>query len=392
MILGIDASNIRIGGGITYLAELLKTSKPKLHGISKIIIWAPKNTLEKIEDRDWLIKRSPKIMERNFIMRAIWQRFQLSPILKSEGCDILFVPGGTFATNFRPIVTASTNLLPFQWKELLRYGLSFSTLKLMILRYTQTWSYKNSNGIIFLSQYARDVVLQVSNAFNVENSIIPFGINERFFKLPRRNRLISAYNSEHPFHILYASSVEPYKHQLHLLKAVANLRNKTGWPINLDFIGPSQSKALRRLQRGMMYFDPNNIWASYHGTVHYDELHEFYQNSDLGVFASSCENLPNTLLETMAAGLPIASSNRGPMPEILQETGVYFDPEKPEEITEALFKLIDSPDLRTKLANLNYQKARKFSWENCSAQSLSFFSNILKASVDNNSALSFKRQ
>ena len=43
-------------------------------------------------------------------------------------------------------------------------------------------------------------------------------------------------------------------------------------------------------------------------------------NSDLFIFASSCENLPNTLLEAMASSIPIISSSKGPMREILEKS------------------------------------------------------------------------
>ena len=52
----------------------------------------------------------------------------------------------------------------------------------------------------------------------------------------------------------------------------------------------------------------------------------------MGIFASSCESSSCVLIENMASGLPIACSNRGPMPEVLKDGGVYFDPEKPIDI------------------------------------------------------------
>ena len=66
--------------------------------------------------------------------------------------------------------------------------------------------------------------------------------------------------------------------------------------------------------------------------IPYHELHSEYKDADLGVFASSCENLPIILIEKMASGLPIACSNKGPMPEVLGSAGVYFDPENSYEI------------------------------------------------------------
>ena len=56
--------------------------------------------------------------------------------------------------------------------------------------------------------------------------------------------------------------------------------------------------------------------------------------------------MPNILLEGMESGLPIACSNRNPMPEALGDAGVYFDPEIVDDIARALRELIDSHTLR----------------------------------------------
>ena len=53
------------------------------------------------------------------------------------------------------------------------------------------------------------------------------------------------------------------------------------------------------------------------GVIPSNELHLRYAEAYLGLFALSCEKMPNILLKTMASSLPIASSNKGPMPEVL---------------------------------------------------------------------------
>jgi glycosyltransferase involved in cell wall biosynthesis len=53
------------------------------------------------------------------------------------------------------------------------------------------------------------------------------------------------------------------------------------------------------------------------------------------------------------------------MPEILQDAGVYFDPEDPEEIASALKQLIVSPDIRAEMANNSYAVAATYSWRRC---------------------------
>lgn len=45
MILGIDASNIRAGGGVTHLVELLRAANPSVHGFEKVIVWGDRKSV-----------------------------------------------------------------------------------------------------------------------------------------------------------------------------------------------------------------------------------------------------------------------------------------------------------------------------------------------------------
>ena len=375
MRLGIDASNLRGGGGVTHLAELLRAADPIAHGFQQVVIWASQATLVRLEDRSWLSKRTDPLLESHYLRRALWQRNQLGKLAQTEGCDLLFIPGGSFATDFRPVVTMSRNLLPFEWRELLRYGWSMFSLKLLLLRWSQSRSFQQANGVIFLTQYAQDAVKKVTGQLPGQTTIIPHGIDGRFFQLPRVQRPLAEYRDEQPFRLLYVSIIDTYKHQWQVAEAVTQLRAE-GLPVVLDLIGPAYPPALRRLQRTLQRVDPTGGFIRYWGAVPHHELHARYAAADLGIFASSCENMPNILLEGMASGLPIACSNRGPMPEILGDAGVYFDPERPDEIAAALRKLIADPELRGRCAEGSYATAQRYSWQRCAQETFAFMRKI----------------
>jgi glycosyltransferase involved in cell wall biosynthesis len=179
------------------------------------------------------------------------------------------------------------------------------------------------------------------------------------------------------------SIIDQYKHQWHVVEAVAALRSE-GIPVLLDLVGPAYAPALARLKASIRRFDDEGSWIRYHGAIPFEALHQHYADADIGLFASSCENMPNILLETMASGLPIASSNRGPMPEVLGDFGVYFDPEKPMDIARALRELILDSKSRTELANASYQRATQFSWKLCADQTFEFLASVAKRSHNQN--------
>ena len=371
MIIGVDASNLRRGGGVTHLIELLREAQPSLLGIERIVVWGGTPTLQALDNRPWLDKRNPPALDQGLLQRTLWQRYRLSQAARDERCDVLFVPGGSYAGNFHPVVTMSQNLLPFEMRVLRRYGWTLFTLKLLLLRLTQTRSFQKTDGVIFLTEYARDVVLSVTGKLCGQTCIVPHGVNRRFNMATKQQHPIADYDDTNPYRVLYVSIIDQYKHQWHVVEAVAALR-KQGMPIVLDLVGAAYPPALQRLNATLDRVDTARRWAHYHGAIAIDTLHHHYAQADLGLFASSCENMPNILLETMASGLPIACSIRGPMPEVLGKAGVYFDPEQPNDIARALRELIASSQLRTELAQASSQYARQFSWQRCAKETFEF--------------------
>jgi len=374
-VVGVDATNLRRGGGMTHLIELLTAAKPENQDVAKVIVWGGAQTLAQLPERSWLEKVNVIALNRGLLRRAWWQRFSLSRAAHAAGCSVLFVPGGSYAGNFRPMITMSRNLLPFEWQELRRYAGSRTTFKLLLLRYIQSRSFRGADGLIFLTEYARQVVLKVTGQLAGKTITIPHGINPRFQIKRKDTHPSGEYTESNPCRLLYVSIIDQYKHQWHVVEAVNALRSE-GLSIVLDLVGPAYSPALARLRAVLARRDPEGRWVHYHGAVPYEALHSIYEDADIGVFASSCENMPNILLEAMAAGLPIACSDRGPMPEVLGEAGIYFNPELPASIAEALRKLMFDAPLRAKLAGLAADKAKEYSWERCARDTFTFVAKV----------------
>lgn len=267
------------------------------------------------------------------------------------------------------------NMLPFEPVERQRFGWSAMGAKLRALEHSQRRSFQKAHGVIFLTQYAQKVVQQCIGPFHAQQAIIPHGIADEFRLAPRPVHPLRFYSLERPFRIIYVSSVTVYKHQWHVAEAVAHLR-QAGFPVVLDFVGPSYGPALRRLEEVLHRVDANREFIRYVGPVDYQQLPAWYHRADAFVYASSCENLPIILLEAMAAGLPIACSNRGPMPEILGPAGVYFGPENVGDIETAIKRLLMSQELREECARMAFGKSNDISWERCAGETLEFIASV----------------
>jgi glycosyltransferase involved in cell wall biosynthesis len=190
---------------------------------------------------------------------------------------------------------------------------------------------------------------------------VPHGVGIAFKQVVPRSWPRDA---DEPVRCLYVSNAAPYKHQWHVVTAIGALRRR-GYNVHLNLVGGGAGRAQRRLDDAIERADPTREFVRCAGFVSPDELPEVLADAHLFVFASSCENMPNTLVEAMAAGLPIACSDRGPMPEVLADGGVYFDPESPDSISDAVERLLTDADLRASCAKRAKVLSDQYSWARC---------------------------
>ncbi len=369
----IDASNLRAGGGLTHLVALLSAADPPAHGIDGVDVWSGARTLARLPTRPWLTARHNASLDRSLPERLWWQRVELP---RHVGDAVLFAPGGATASPVRPRVVMSRNMLPFEAAERARYGFGVTRARLEVLRPAQARQFAGADGVIFLTAYARDhIVPQLARPPRRE-AIIPHGVDPSFRMAPRPARALADASAADPLRLLYVSTVSPYKHFHRVVEAVRAVR-AAGLPVRLDLVGPSDHAPSREaLVQRIAAYDPGGRFLRWHGAVAHEALAAHYAAAELFVYASSCENLPNILVEAMAAGLPIACSDRGPMPEVLGDAGAYFPPEDPDSLAALLRDLVGDAPRRDDLAARAHARAERFDWGRCAADTFEFLAAV----------------
>ncbi|HEX6463542.1 MAG TPA: hypothetical protein VFZ98_03790, partial [Vicinamibacterales bacterium] len=100
MRVGIDASNLRQGGGVTHLVQLLTAADPPASAVERVVVWGAPDILRLLPDRQWLIRDARPGLDSG-VGRARWQHGTLARAAAGS-VDLLFVPGGTYLGRFRP--------------------------------------------------------------------------------------------------------------------------------------------------------------------------------------------------------------------------------------------------------------------------------------------------
>jgi alpha-1,3-rhamnosyl/mannosyltransferase len=82
------------------------------------------------------------------------------------------------------------------------------------------------------------------------------------------------------------------------------------------------------------------------------------------------------VLEAMAAGLPVVTSNRSALPEVAADAALLVDPEKINDIVRALERVLESSRLREKLRQAGLARAAQFSWIKAAHETLRVYRKV----------------
>jgi glycosyltransferase involved in cell wall biosynthesis len=115
---------------------------------------------------------------------------------------------------------------------------------------------------------------------------------------------------------------------------------------------------LERLER-----PPLKGVVRYAGYVDRAERQALYQGARLLVQPSFEEGFGMPVLEAMSLGVPVVAANRGSLPEVLGDAGTLVDPERPDDIANAIARLLADDAYAATCASRGLARARTFSWE-----------------------------
>lgn len=373
IVIGIDASRNRSGGAKAHLIGIIKESNPLEHAIKEVHVWSYRSLLDSLPNYPWLVKHSPEELECSLFKQLWWQRYVLPGEVKKCGCDILLnADAGTLCT-FHPSVTMSRDMLSYEKGEIERFGFGLARLRLFILRYVQSSSLKHADGVIFLTNYVANIIQGYTG--KLENyKVIPHGVGKSFKQITCGGNWST--DPKTPIRCLYVSNVAMYKHQWHVARAIHILR-ESKHNVSILFVGGGNGYAQKLLDDEIAKIDPERKYVKQIDFVSHDKIPGLLAEADIFIFASSCENMPNTLVEAMSSGLPIACSNKGPMPEVMVDGGEYFDPENPESIAVAIEKIIVNKEFRVSIASRAKELSEQYSWNRCGSETWDFMKYVL---------------
>lgn len=233
--------------------------------------------------------------------------------------------------------------------------------------------------IICCSQSTLD---DLNHYFKVEakkTALIYQGVNQKdFYPIDEKEgklaeKTIRSKGIDCPF-ILFVGTIEPRKNLRNLLAAFSLLKNKKVFDGKLVLIG----------MQGWMSEDLAGFVGklgikedvAFTGFLSNEELRHFYNKAGVFVFPSFYEGFGFPIVEAFSCGAPVVTSNVSSCPEIASDAALKVDPNSPENIAQAIERILEDSVLRNELRAKGLKRAAQFTFLNTARQTLKVYQEV----------------
>jgi glycosyltransferase involved in cell wall biosynthesis len=361
MRLGISALFQASGGSLTNLAQLLRAwDAGGALARHEVILFTSPRVAERLRDKigEETLQKTTIVpfprSDRGLAGRLLDEQWRLPHAVEEHHIDVLFCPGNVVPLRARvPVVATFQNAAPFCESVTLSTAGLRHWLQFRMLGRFMRMSARRATRVIFLSEWFRDMFAQRFGFDRNRGRVVRRAGHD---PLPEDRALEERLGIRRPY-VISVSHLNPYKQTVELLEGFARAsRDVPGRQLVL--VGMAQFPAYReRIRETIEEFALQDSVILTGELSHRDAL-TLMAGSESFVFTSTCEAGPTALIEALALGLPIGSSNVGTMPEVTGDAALLFDPRDPDAVAAALRKLMGDAALREQLRQRAHERAR----------------------------------
>lgn len=233
-----------------------------------------------------------------------------------------------------------------------------------LLRTALRSAVRRAAAIICVSQATADAVREYVKCDVADRMvIIPEGVSEEFFALDEVGSAATHPATGAPY-FLWTGSINPRKNVDRVVRAFEEIAARL--PHHLVLCGGSgwdASESVRRARRS-----PVAKRIHLPGRVSDERLRELYRGATAFVFASLLEGFGLPILEAMASGCPVITSNISSMPEVAGGAALLVDPLNVAELANAMERIASDAPLARELVVGGRARAAQFRWRDCAAR------------------------
>jgi len=234
---------------------------------------------------------------------------------------------------------------------------------------------KKSDKILAGSENTKNDVMEIFKTNQRKIEVIYYGVDEIFKPINDQN-VLENFRNKYKLpdkYILYSGSVRKHKNLENALKAYAMLKDKS-YDLVLAGVGLQNQKVLEPMLKELKITEKVKIIPF----LDYAELALLYNSAAVLFFPTLYEGFGLPVLEAMACGIPVVSSNNSSIAEVSGDAAVLVYPANLKEMAEALEKVLAETSLRQRMISLGLERAKIFTWKKTAEKTLRIYQELLE--------------
>lgn len=291
----------------------------------------------------------------NWPPKYLWTLLRLSWEMLVSPCDVLFVPAHGL-----PLILPKRTVLTLHDIGFERFPQLYKKIQVWYHRFVVRQAYRRASSIITISEFSKQELLDVYGSPKGNLLVVPLA-GEAEFKLDAQSKekVAEQLGVANPY-FFFVGRIEHKKNVLNIVRSFA-LHAKDFPDTHLVLAGApgnAYDEVISEIQK-------NNLTERIHvlSWVPQEHIVLLMAGALAYVFPSRYEGFGIPILEAMASGTPVITSDRGACAEVAGGAALLVDPEDVSAITKAMKEVIDNL-CREELIVLGLARAKEFSWRN----------------------------
>lgn len=301
------------------------------------------------------------------IFKPLWRSYS-ARLLKKHKLDIFHGLSNELPYGIHKIKTPS--LVTVHDLIFMRFPGFYKTIDRKIYQNKVKYACSSAQKIIAISQQTKEDIIRFINVEPNKIEVVYQSVSPVFFERNYLKDVLAKYNVSKNF-ILSVGTLEPRKNQLAILRAIHSEKSD----IQIVFVGKQTSYLNKmndfvrenKLSKRVLFL--NNIPENH--------LACLYQNAQLSVYISHFEGFGLPVIESMASGCPVITSNVSCLPETAGGAAILCTPNNVGELGNQINSLLENENLRNELIQKGKERARLFHPEYFAEKMISLYTGIL---------------
>ncbi len=373
--------------------EAQRLFRPHKHGMDRVALELIKNLQTIDKDNDYFIFVKPDqdksaisntsnftIVEISGGPYPLWEQYKLPKFAKAYNCDILHCTSNTAPLLANISLVTTLHDIIYMEESLIKLFKSSASLYQkfgnLYRRIIVNGVVKKSKRLITVSNYEKENITSFFKLRNKNIQSIYNGVSQQFTaKIDSTHLANVKARYELPEHyLLHIANKDPRKNTKRVLMAFKDFLNKTNADYKLVMLGCKDTDLKTILgEKVDSSLFKHLILPSY---VSDGDLPVFYSQAELFLFPSLREGFGIPIIEAMACGVPVITSNTSSMSEVAGEAAHLIDPYKTEEISNGIIKIISNANYRNELIQKGLKHYKQYSWLTMAKQVLETYKQL----------------